>query len=271
MCKTLIASGARPYRISAATYIRQAGVAVLMAQMGCFVPADYAEVSVCDAILARVGAGDSQLRGVSTFMAEMLETATILKTASQNSLVIIDELGRGTSTYDGFGLAWAISRYICTSINCFSLFATHFHELTQLSNELSFVTNLHVAAVPDADKGIVLQYLVKPGASDQSFGIHVARIAKFPQEVIEMAQKKAEELESFEGSGKQLLSNQAALDSISAEDRSEGEQIVEQLMREFAAIDFEGLSTEARRQALLSFKSKVDASTNPYVKMIISQ
>lgn len=242
-----------------------------MAQMGCFVPCDEAEVTVCDAILARVGAGDSQLRGVSTFMAEMLETATILKTASQDSLVIIDELGRGTSTYDGFGLAWAISRYICTHINSFTLFATHFHELTQLAEEINFATNLHVAAVPDENKGIVLQYRVEPGASDQSFGIHVAKIAKFPEDVIEMAKKKAAELESFEGSGKKILANQEALQNLSDSDRAEGERIVEQLMREFASVNFESLSSDQRRKTLLEFKRKIDASPNPYVKMLIAK
>jgi len=249
------------------TFIRSVGVIVLMAQIGCFVPCESAEIPIRDAILARVGASDSQLRGLSTFMAEMLETATILSTATDKSLIIIDELGRGTSTYDGFGLAWAISEHICDQINAFCLFATHFHELTQLSSQINFVQNFHVSAQPDiGGKGLILLYEVKPGHSDQSFGIHVAKLADFPQDVIRIAEKKAKELEHFDSNGASELDCHDNEES----DEAEGGEIIKTVLEDFVEQDLTSMTDNDLQEYVSGLKEQIGCLENRYINSILN-
>ncbi|CAD8043757.1 unnamed protein product [Paramecium primaurelia] len=179
------------------TYIRQIAICVLLAHIGCFVPCTTAVVPIIDAIITRVGASDVQTKGISTFMSEMLEASCMLKTAKPDSLIIIDELGRGTSTSEGFGIAWAIAEHIAKQIQSYCLFATHFHEMTLMEHEIPGVKNYYVSCVTEDDK-ITMQYKVRYGAVDRSYGLLVAEMLKFPKEVIDDAKQKALELETFE-------------------------------------------------------------------------
>jgi DNA mismatch repair protein MutS len=182
--RLLIITG--PNMSGKSTYIRQTALLVLMAQVGSFIPAEEASIGLVDRIFTRVGAADELTRGLSTFMLEMVETANILHNATGRSLVILDEVGRGTSTCDGLALAWAICEYIALRIKCRTLFATHYHELTELEDILDGTTNLNVAVREWADEVIFLHKIVK-GGTDQSYGVHVARLAGVPKGVVSRA------------------------------------------------------------------------------------
>lgn len=172
-----------PNMAGKSTYIRQAALLTILAQMGSFIPAESGTIGIADRVFARVGASDELGKGQSTFMVEMTETARILNTATEKSLVILDEIGRGTSTYDGISLAWAITEFLHDHIGCRTLFATHYHELTELPKTLKGVCNWNVAVHEQAGDVIFLHKIV-PGAADKSYGIHVARLAGLPREVI---------------------------------------------------------------------------------------
>jgi DNA mismatch repair protein MutS len=179
------------------TYLRQVALIVLLAQIGSFIPADSANIGIVDRIFTRIGAQEDLAAGQSTFMVEMTETANILHNATPRSLIILDEIGRGTSTYDGLSIAWAVAEFIHGSpkLGAKTLFATHYHELVDLANTLPRVKNFNVAVVGEGDKVVFLHKIV-PGGADRSYGIHVAQLAGLPKSVITRANEVLMELEA---------------------------------------------------------------------------
>ena len=175
-----------PNMAGKSTILRQVGLIVLMAQTGSFVPASSATIGVCDRVFTRVGASDNLVRGQSTFMVEMAETSAILHTATSRSLVLLDEIGRGTSTYDGVSIAWAVSEHLHDRVGCKTIFATHYHELVQLANELVAVRNYNVG-VREVGEQILFLHRLQPGGADRSYGIEVGRLAGLPAPVIARA------------------------------------------------------------------------------------
>ena len=185
-----------PNMAGKSTYMRQVAIITLMCQIGSFVPASKANISIVDKIFTRIGASDDLAGGKSTFMVEMWEVSNILKNATENSLVLLDEVGRGTSTYDGLSIAWSVIEYICKNKNlrCKTLFATHYHELTKLEGEIHGVRNYSVA-VKEVDNNIIFLRKIIEGGADQSYGIEVAKLAGIPDEVINRAKEILETLE----------------------------------------------------------------------------
>ena len=179
------------------TFMRQTALIVLLAHIGSFVPAEAAELGSVDRIFTRIGSSDDLASGRSTFMVEMTETAMILNNATDHSLVLLDEIGRGTSTFDGLSLAWACAEYIAEKSKSLTLFATHYFELTTLSTFLPATENIHLAAKEYGDR-IIFMYSVNKGPASQSYGLQVAKLAGVPKAVIEKARKKLSELEDAE-------------------------------------------------------------------------
>jgi DNA mismatch repair protein MutS len=182
------------------TYIRQVAIITLMAQIGSFVPADEATIGCVDRIFARIGAQDEIHAGYSTFMVEMVETARLLSGSTRRSLLILDEVGRGTSTYDGLAIARAVVEYLHNHprLNCRTLFATHYHELTELPNILPRARNFNVAVSEEGEE-IVFLHKVIPGGADRSYGVHVAQLAGMPRPVVERARELLKQLEEQSG------------------------------------------------------------------------
>ena len=181
-----------PNMAGKSTFLRQNALIALLAQTGSFVPADEANIGIVDRIFCRVGASDNLARGESTFLVEMTETARILRSATQNSLVIMDEVGRGTSTEDGLSIAWAVSEYLLNTLKCKTFFATHYHELTRLEHKS--LKRLCMAVAENGSDIVFLRKVVE-GSSENSYGIHVARLAGIPESVIERAGKILEKIQ----------------------------------------------------------------------------
>ena len=190
--RTILITG--PNMGSKSTIMRQVALIQIMAQIGSYVPAHHATLSICDAIFARVGASDDLSTGRSTFMVEMTQTAAILKNATEHSLILLDEIGRGTSTYDGLSIAQAVAEYIHTDLKVRTLFATHYHELTKLEPRLYGLKNFHVE-IEEKDKDIQFLYTLKQGPCLKSFGIQVARLSGLPKSVLTRAEEVLQELE----------------------------------------------------------------------------
>ncbi len=204
-----------PNMAGKSTYIRQAALVVLMAQIGSFVPAAKARIGLVDRIFTRIGASDDLTRDASTFMVEMNETAAILNNATAKSLIVLDEIGRGTSTFDGVSIAWAVCEHLHDRIGARTLFATHYHELTELAAVKRGIRNLHVA-VREWDDSIVFLHKILEGATDKSYGIHVARLAGIPKEVVERSKVILAQLES-------LALNEEDRPKIAAAKRKQGD------------------------------------------------
>jgi DNA mismatch repair protein MutS len=236
------------------TYLRQAALIVIMAQMGCFVPARSLRLGIVDRIFTRIGAADNLARGRSTFMVEMTETAAILNTASPRSLILLDEIGRGTATYDGLAIAWAAVEYIHGRVRAKTLFATHYHELTVLDEHLSGVKNFHVT-VKETSGGIVFLRKVEAGAADKSYGIEVAKLAGLPAELILRAREVLKEHESAETSTSRHLEHAESTPSLQLTMfTSLSQQIVDRLKE----ADLNALSPIQALNLLYELKKQLD-------------
>ena len=240
------------------TYLRQAALLVIMAQMGCFVPAASMRFGLVDRVYTRIGASDNVARGRSTFMVEMTETATILNTATKQSLILLDEMGRGTATFDGLSLAWATLEYIHGRVGARTLFATHYHELTLLADQLPRLSNLRVA-VKESPSGIAFLHTIEPGAASKSYGIDVARLAGLPASVIERARRV---LAQHEKSEKRNV-------ALEAEDASAPLQLTiftplsQRIVDRLTELDTNSLTPLQALNLLEELKNEIRAGANP--------
>jgi DNA mismatch repair protein MutS len=237
-----------PNMAGKSTYIRQVALIVIMAQTGCFVPAKAAKIGLVDKVFTRIGAHDEISRGQSTFMVEMSETANIINNLSERSLVVLDEIGRGTSTYDGFSLAWAVAEYL-TEVKVRSLFATHFHELTGLEESSEGVKNYNVA-VKESGKDVIFLHKIMPGGTDESYGIYVAKLSGVPIAIIKRADEILSKLE-LQGTLREHIIGELKIETSSLfteekanpyENITKEIELLKRLKEEVLAIDIENTS-----------------------------
>ena len=248
----LIVTG--PNMAGKSTLIRQVALTVLMAQIGSFVPASQAEIGIADRIFTRVGASDNLARGQSTFMVEMVETAYILRHATERSLVILDEIGRGTSTFDGMSIAWAVAEHL-HDIGCRSLFATHYHELAGLTMSRKGIKNYNIYVKDNGEKIVFLRKLI-PGAASHSYGIQVARLAGVPEAVIKSARRVLSNLEkSQEGLRTSILGGQISLCEES-KGKQEGDE--NPVLSEIRELDTNSITPLDALSLLADMKKRLD-------------
>lgn len=236
------------------TYCRSIAIAAILAQTGSFVPAKYAELPVFDRIFARIGASDDLTTGQSTFMVEMNEVSNIINNATSKSLIILDEVGRGTSTYDGLSLAWALTEYLSQKVKGKSLFATHYHELTELENKYENIKNLNVKVEEEGTK-IVFLHEISPGKADRSYGIQVAELAGLPKGIIKQAKKILNELEKDKNNYRQLSIEQlmSANEFLVEETIPEKNEIIEEL----SSLDVNSITPLEALKILAELKEKI--------------
>lgn len=252
-----------PNMAGKSTYMRQTALIVLMAQIGSFVPADSADISVVDRIFTRVGASDDLASGQSTFMIEMSEVANILRNATRNSLLILDEIGRGTSTFDGLSIAWAVVEYIANKnlLGAKTLFATHYHELTELEGKLSGVHNYCISVKEDGED-IVFLRKIKKGGADKSYGIQVARLAGVPNLVLKRAMEISEELSSEDPLNTDRISVSGQLAEMSKEDERQMSLFAfsgpNPVVERIKALDLNNMTPIQALKTLLELKSEAE-------------
>lgn len=244
-----------PNMAGKSTYMRQVALIVLMSQIGSYVPADACDISISDAIFTRIGASDNLAKGDSTFMVEMKEMSNIIKNSTDKSFVILDEVGRGTSTYDGYSIAKAIIEYISKNINCKTLFATHYHELTELEGEMENIENLKVEIHEEKDNIVFLRKIVR-GKTDKSYGIEVAKLSGLPDEILFRANVILSSLD------RNILeeNKQLSFDSISENNESEIKK--ELIIKELKSIDVDNLTPMGALELINNFKNKAKDITN---------